>query len=79
MMMMDATLTSPRALTPPELSQLRTILKSCLKLIDNEEEEEDAESLLEYAFDMIDSVETVGHIAEEVRLLILIYNAPRVS
>lgn len=62
---MDESLTAPRGLTPTELSELRTILKSSLK-ITSETDEDDADNLLEYAFDLIDSAENVGHIAEEV-------------
>lgn len=62
---MDESLTSPRALAPAEVSTLRTLLKASLK-ITTESDEEDADNLLEYALDMIDSAENVGHIAEEV-------------
>ena len=64
---MDKSLKAPRALTSDEVSSLRSLLESTLK-INSETDKEDAENLLDYAFDMIETEEAVGHIAEEVRL-----------
>ena len=63
---MDKSLKAPRALTSDEVSSLRSLLESTLK-INSETDKEDAENLLDYAFDMIETEEAVGHIAEEVR------------
>ncbi len=63
---MDKSLKAPRALTSDEVSSLRSLLESTLK-ITSETDKEDAENLLDYAFDMIETEEAVGHIAEEVR------------
>jgi dTDP-D-glucose 4,6-dehydratase len=67
---MDKSLKAPRALTSDEVSSLRSLLESTLK-INSETDKEDAENLLDYAFDMIETEEAVGHIAEEVRFFSL--------
>lgn len=67
---MDKSLKPPRALTSDEVSSLRSLLESTLK-ITSETDKEDAENLLDYAFDMIETEEAVGHIADEVRFLSL--------
>lgn len=65
---MDRDLVAPRGLAPSESAALRARLKSRLRVDDGDEAgEEDAEVLLDYAEDMIESGETCGHIAEEVR------------
>ena len=69
---MDKSLKAPRALTSDEVSSLRSLLESTLK-INSESDKEDAENLLDYAFDMIETEEAVGHIAEEVRLSLCRY------
>jgi len=64
---MDSSLVPPRQLTATELSSLRKLLRSKLNINDHADEE-DATNLLDYAFDMIDGGENVGHIAEEVSI-----------
>jgi hypothetical protein len=65
---MDSDLKIPRDLTEKEASDLRKCLTSELNITTLIQDEEDAETLLEYAFDMIHGGETVGHVVEEVRL-----------
>ena len=65
---MDSDLKIPRDLTEKEVSDLRKCLTSELNITTLIQDEEDAETLLEYAFDMIQGGETVGHVVEEVRL-----------
>ena len=62
---MNNELIAPRDLSPNEIGELRNLLKSQLS-ISNDDDEEDAENLLDYAVDMIESGEDVGHVAEEV-------------
>lgn len=62
---MNNQLSAPRDLTEDESAQLRQLLKATL-IISSDDDEEDAENLLDYAIDMIDSGENVGHVAEEV-------------
>ena len=62
---MDEQLTAPRDLSPNEMASLRDLLKSQL-VINGDDDDEDAENLLDYAVDMIDSGENIGHVAEEV-------------
>ena len=62
---MNNELIATRDLSPNEMGELRNLLKSQLS-ISNDDDEEDAENLLDYAVDMIESGEDVGHVAEEV-------------
>lgn len=56
-----------RTLSISELSTLRDLLKDELNIHPfNDTDHEDAEILLDYACDMIEECETVGHIVEEV-------------
>lgn len=56
-----------RTLSISELSTLRDLLKDELNIHPfNDTDHEDAEILLDYAGDMIEECETVGHIVEEV-------------
>ena len=64
---MDADLIAPRDLTEDEMDKLRGHLKSQL-VISGDDDDEDAENLLDYAVDMIESGESIGHVAEEVSL-----------
>ena len=66
---MDEQLTAPRDLSPNEMASLRDLLKSQL-VINGDDDDEDAENLLDYAVDMIDSGENIGHVAEEVSFAI---------
>ena len=66
---MDAELTVPRDLTAKEEADLRKCLTSQLNITTLIQDEEDAETLLEYAFDMIKGGENIGQIVEEVRLM----------
>ena len=58
-------LIAPRELSEDESERMRQLLKRHL-VIANDDDDEDAENLLDYAVDMIDSGESVGHVTEEV-------------
>lgn len=62
----DQLLASPRDLTEDETATLRELLQAQLSIA-SDDDQEDAENLLDYAVDMIDSGENVGHVTEEVR------------
>ena len=62
----DNSLSSPHALSPDEISTLRNLLLDQLNLSGGDDAD-DAENLLDYAMDMIDAGENVGHVCEEVR------------
>ena len=64
---MDADLTIPRDLTEKEETALRKLLTLQLKITTLIQDEEDAETLLEYAFDMIQDRDNIGQVVEEVR------------
>ena len=64
---MDADLTIPRDLTEKEETALRKLLTLQLKITTLIQDEEDAETLLEYAFDMIKGGDNIGQVVEEVR------------
>ena len=55
----------PRDLTMDEMAKLHKLLEAQL-VIKGNDDHEDAENLLDYALDMVDSGENVGHITEEV-------------
>ena len=57
-----------KELSEDDAEKLRGMLKAQLGDL-SEEDEEDAEGLLDYAFDMIESGETVGNVTEEVSVL----------
>lgn len=63
---MDAHRTIPRDLTEAEEADLRQQLTSQLNITTLIQDEEDAETLLEYAFDMIKGGDTIGQVVEEV-------------
>ena len=56
---------APHKLTEGEASELRTLMKGELNIVD-EEEDDDADTFLEYALDLIDRGETANHVMEEV-------------
>ena len=57
----------PRELSDTELSLLRDALKDQLNIHPfNDNDFDDAEILLDYAMDMIEGYENVGHVMEEV-------------
>ena len=56
---------APHKLTEDEASELRTLIKGELNIVD-EEEDDDADTFLEYALDLIDRGETANHVMEEV-------------
>ena len=56
---------APHKLTEDEASELRTLMKGELNIVD-EEEDDDADTFLEYALDLIDRGETLNHVMEEV-------------
>ena len=63
---------APRALSDAEATELRKLLKTKLKISPNndennhEQDEEDADVLLDYAMQMIQDGENVGHMSDEV-------------
>ena len=62
----------PRELSDTELSLLRDALKDQLNIHPfNDTDHDDAEILLDYAMDMIEGYENVGHVMEEVCLFII--------
>eukprot|EP00584_Thalassiosira_punctigera_P025201 CAMPEP_0172576364 /NCGR_PEP_ID=MMETSP1067-20121228/137684_1 /TAXON_ID=265564 ORGANISM="Thalassiosira punctigera, Strain Tpunct2005C2" /NCGR_SAMPLE_ID=MMETSP1067 /ASSEMBLY_ACC=CAM_ASM_000444 /LENGTH=247 /DNA_ID=CAMNT_0013369031 /DNA_START=373 /DNA_END=1112 /DNA_ORIENTATION=- len=62
---MDEDLTAPRDLAEDEAAFLREMLVASL-ILSSPDDEEDAENLLEYAMDMVESGENVGHIVAEL-------------
>lgn len=63
----QTTMKCPRELSDPELSLLRDALKDQLNIHPfNDNDHDDAEILLDYAMDMIEGYENVGHVMEEV-------------
>ena len=65
---MEDKLSAPRDLTDDEMANLRQVLQSQLVISsDDHAHEEDAETLLHYAMDMVEGGDNVGHIIEEVR------------
>jgi len=63
-------LTAPRDLTEDETCMVRKLMKSELIGIHSSvQDEEDAEDLIEYAVDMIESGETVGHVVHELKFM----------
>ena len=66
---MDAELTISRDLTEKEEADLRKCLTSQLNITTLIQDEEDAEMLLEYAFDMIKGGDNIGQVVEEVSRL----------
>ena len=73
---MDNTVTAPRKLTPSETTKLRSLLKSKLAIIGDDDSrkqnEEDAGDLLDYAFAMIANGKNVGYVVEEVRYIYIV-------
>ncbi|KAL7444654.1 hypothetical protein ACHAXM_009575, partial [Skeletonema potamos] len=63
---MDADLTLPRELTEKEETALRKLLNSQLHITKLIQDEEDAEVLLDYAFDMIKGGDNIGQVVEEI-------------
>jgi len=63
---MDADLTLPRELTEKEETALRKLLNSQLNITKLIQDEEDADVLLDYAFDMIKGGDKIGQVVEEV-------------
>ena len=63
---MDADRIIPRDLTEAEETDLRKLLTSQLNITTLIQDEEDAETLLEYAFDMIKGGDTIGQVVAEV-------------
>ena len=59
---------APHKLTEDEASELRRLMKGELNIVD-EEEDDDADTFLEYALDLIDRGETAKQVMEEVRIL----------
>jgi len=68
MSIMDDQLSVPRDLSEEETAKLRKFLRSQLS-ISTDDDEEDADNLLDYAVDMIESGENVGHVTEELKFM----------
>ena len=67
--MLDKSLCSPRDLSESESTQLRELLREQLDINPfKDQDHEDAEVLLDYAFDMIESGDSVGKVTEEVSI-----------
>ena len=62
---MDDQLCAPRDLSEDETAKLRGLLKTQL-IISSDDDDVDADDLLDYAVDMIESGENVGHVTDEV-------------
>ena len=69
---MDADLSIPRDLTEKEEVDLRKCLTLQLNITTLLQDEQDAEDLLEYAFDMIKGGDNIGQVVEEVSCSLLI-------
>ena len=71
---LDPQLSSPRTLSPTEVTTLRSLLMSQLIISDpnDDDTKDDAENLLDYALDMIGEGENVGHVTDEVSLYLLL-------
>jgi hypothetical protein len=59
---------APHKLTEDDASELRRLMKGELNIVD-EDEDDDADTFLEYALDLIDRGETAKQVMEEVRIL----------
>ena len=64
----DEELATPRELSSDETAELRELLKGQLT-IQTDDDGEDAENVLDYAIEMINNGESVGHVTEELPLL----------
>ena len=71
---LDPQLSSPRTLSPTEVTTLRSLLMSQLIISNNDDDDtkDDAENLLDYALDMIGEGENIGHVTDEVSLYLLL-------
>ena len=67
-MSVNTQLTLPRPLSTDETDTLRDLLTQQLN-ISGGDDLDDAENLLDYAIDMIDSGEAVGHVTDEVSFI----------
>ena len=71
---LTTTIKCPRELSDTELSLLRDALKDQLNIHPfNDNDFDDAEILLDYAMDMIEGYENVGHVMEEVCFCLLLF------
>ncbi len=68
--------TACRALTTSETMTLYKMMKAKLNVVDDESDE-DADTLLDYAFDMMDEGESVGMVVKEVSVIRFINAAIR--
>ena len=66
--MKDDKLKAHRDLTMEELATLHELLEEELNIV-SDDDYEDAENLLDYALDMVDSGEIIGHITEELQYM----------
>eukprot|EP00581_Thalassiosira_minuscula_P011441 CAMPEP_0183728700 /NCGR_PEP_ID=MMETSP0737-20130205/28691_1 /TAXON_ID=385413 /ORGANISM="Thalassiosira miniscula, Strain CCMP1093" /LENGTH=1010 /DNA_ID=CAMNT_0025960711 /DNA_START=398 /DNA_END=3430 /DNA_ORIENTATION=- len=65
---MDAQLTAPRTLTSGETEKLRKIIKAQLS-IESDDDDSDAENMVDYAVDMIEEGENIGHVTDELQFM----------
>jgi len=61
-------ITTPRPLTSTDKYQLRYMFKEQLQITNNstDDDKQDADDIIDFAFDMVDDGKTVGNIIEEV-------------
>ena len=61
-------ITTPRPLTLTDTYQLRYMFKEQLQITNNssDDDKQDADDIIDFAFDMVDDGKTVGNIVEEV-------------
>ena len=67
-LLIDESLSAPGALSSEEKAKVRDLLKAQL-YITTDEDEDDAENLLDYAMVMINFGESVGHVIEELQFM----------
>jgi len=65
---MDDQLCAPRDLSEDETAKLRGLLKTQL-IISSDDDDVDADDLLDYAVDMIESGENIGHVTDELKFM----------
>ena len=66
--MANLQITTPRPLTTTDTYQLRYMFKEQLQITNNstDDDKQDADDIIDFAFDMVEDGKTVGNIIEEV-------------
>ena len=66
--MTNLQITTPRPLTSTDTYQLRYMFKEQLQITNNstDDDKQDADDIIDFAFDMVEDGKTVGNIIEEV-------------